>query len=63
MHINEKKTKEILIHFGTKTDINLVPSISVNGKTIERVNNFKILEIVISSDLSCIHMLHTCYKK
>jgi len=52
MHINEHKTNEMLIHFGTKTDINSVPSITVNGKTMERVNNFKLLGVVISSDLS-----------
>ena len=52
MCINEKKTKEMLIHFGTKADINSVPSITANGKIIERVNNFKLLGVVISSDLS-----------
>ena len=52
MCINEKKTKEMLIYFGTKSDINSVPSITVNGKIIERVNNFKLLGVVISSDLS-----------
>jgi len=53
MHINEKNSKEMLIHFGTKTDIFLVHSITANGKTIERANNFKLLGIVISySELS-----------
>ena len=46
--IKEKRTKALLIHFGTKTDMNSVPT---NGKIIERVNNFKLLG-VISSDLS-----------
>jgi len=44
--------KEMLIYFGTKTDINWVPSITANGKTIVRVNSFKCLWVVISSDLS-----------
>jgi len=52
MHINENKTKQMLIHFGTKTDIHSVPSITANGKTIERVFYFKLLGVVISSELS-----------
>ena len=40
MCINEKKTKEMLIHFGTKADKNSVPSITAYGKIIERVSNF-----------------------
>ena len=51
MCINEKKTREMLIHFGTKTDINSVPSITAKGEVIERVSNFKLLGIIISSDL------------
>ena len=52
MCINEMKTKEMLIHFGTKTDINSVPSITANDKIIERVNHFKLIRVFISSDLS-----------
>jgi len=48
MHINEKKTKEMLIYFGTKIHRNSVPSITANGKIIERVSNFKLLGVVIS---------------
>jgi len=50
MYINRKKTKEMFIHFGTKIDRNSVPSITANGKIIERVSNFKLLGVVISSD-------------
>jgi len=42
----------MLIHLGIKTVISSVPSITVNCKTIERVNNFKLLGVFISSDLS-----------
>jgi len=52
MFINEIKTKEMLIHFGTKTDTNSVHGITINGKLIERVDTFKLLGIIISSDLS-----------
>ena len=52
MCINEKKTKEMLIQFEIKADKNSVPSITANGKIIERVNNFELLGVVISSDLS-----------
>ena len=38
----------MLIHFGTKTDINSVPSITANGKIIERINNLKLLAFVIA---------------
>jgi len=56
MTINEKKTKEMFIHFGTKIDRNSVPGIPVNGKIIDRVSNLKLLGVVISSDLSWMHM-------
>ena len=52
MCINVRKTKEMLIHFETKAETNSVPSITANGKIIERVFNFKLLGVVISSDLS-----------
>jgi len=51
MCIDEKKTKEMLIHLGIKPDIYSVPSIPANCKNIERVDNFKLLGVVISSDL------------
>ena len=37
---------------GTKTDRNSVPSLTANGKVIEGVSSFKLLELVNSSDLS-----------
>jgi len=43
MHIIEKKTKEILIHFGTNIYRNSVPSITANDKIIERVSDLKLL--------------------
>ena len=52
MIVNETKTKEMLIHFGTKSSQNTVPCISINGKEIERIESFKLLGVVISSDLS-----------
>ena len=42
----------MLIHFGTEADIKSKPNITANDEIIERVNNFKLLGIVISSDLS-----------
>ena len=35
IYVKGKKTKEMLIHFGAKTDINSVPSITADGKIIE----------------------------
>ena len=67
MYINEIKTKEILIHFNKKTDRNSIPGITVNGKTIERVETFKLLGVIISSDLSwdahVIYMLNKVGKR
>jgi len=51
MIVNECKTKEMLIHFGS-VDNNLVPSISINAIPIERVTTFKLLGVMISADLS-----------
>jgi len=50
MHINNTKTKEMIIHFGSNPD-NL-QNITINGKQIETINNFKLLGVIISSDLS-----------
>jgi len=42
----------MLFHFETKTEINSVLSITANDNTIERVDKFKLLGVVISSDVS-----------
>jgi hypothetical protein len=47
MVINEKKTKEMVICFG-KSSLN---PIVINNKTIERVDEFKIVGVVFQSDL------------
>lgn len=52
MIVNEGKTKEMIVYFGTKHDTDNVERISVNGKLIERVESFKLLGVYISSDLS-----------
>ena len=51
MLVNQCKTKEMIVHFGKKTVDSVVP-IAINGVNIERVNNFKLLGVVFSSDLS-----------
>jgi hypothetical protein len=50
MIINESKTKEMIIHM-RKTPLNTEPII-VNDKPIERIDNFKLLGIWISSNLT-----------
>ena len=52
MIVNEKKTKEMLIYFGTTVDTSNISKIIINGKDIERVEHFKLLGVIISSDLS-----------
>ena len=52
MITNTKKTKEILIYFGKKVGKDLVPELIINKEKIERINTFKLLGVIISSDLS-----------
>ena len=50
--LNEKKFKELIIYFGSKYSSNDIPPIIVNGSIVERVDSFKLLGVIISSDLS-----------
>jgi hypothetical protein len=59
MVINERKTKEMLIHFGTLVSKLEVPLVKINNIEIERVETFKLLGVVFSSDLSWNH--HVSY--
>ena len=52
MHLNTRKTKEMLIHFGRKTDLSMINQIIIDGSSIERVSAFKLLGVYISSDLT-----------
>ena len=52
MKVNETKTKEMLIYFGSKHNSSEVPNISINSMEIERVLTFKLLGVVFSADLS-----------
>ena len=52
MRVNESKTKEMLIYFGTKFNPGTISRIYINSKEIERVESFKLLGVVFSSDLS-----------
>jgi hypothetical protein len=49
---NTKKTKEMIIHFGKKLTIDSIPPLTIDGDRIERVSYFKLLGVIISSDLS-----------
>ena len=57
MVVNESKTKEMLIYFGS-SDKDLVPPILVNDLAIGRVTTFKLLGVIISSDLSWEEHVH-----
>ena len=52
MRINAKKTTEMLIHFGKKLKKETVSPLEINGEQIQRVQSFKLLGVILSSDLS-----------
>jgi hypothetical protein len=52
MVVNEQKTKEMLIYFGTKVDPTTIQKIRINDKDTERIKTFKLLGVIISNDLS-----------
>jgi len=52
MIINTNKTKKILICFNKKVNTNGIPQLCIHGSNIDRVTNFKLLGVFISSDLS-----------
>jgi hypothetical protein len=55
MLINVNKTKEMVIHFGKLLNKADVPLLTINNVQIERVETFKLLGVVFSSDLSWRH--------
>ncbi len=52
MKINEAKTKEMILYFGNNPAVQSIEPILINDKSIERVTSFKLLGVIISSDLS-----------
>ena len=52
MAINTNKTKELIICVSKKVNITDIPRLCVNGTEIDRVTTFKLLGVIISSDLS-----------
>jgi len=57
LNINGKKTKEMILPFGRRVDVNAIPNLVVSESVIERVNEFKLLGIVIRSDLKRIFVI------
>ena len=52
MRLNKRKTKEMLLHFGKKFDLQSISPIIIEGTSIERVSTFKLLGVYINSDLA-----------
>lgn len=52
MNLNVCKTKDMVIHFGKKTDNERIKALFVGDEQIERVSSFKLLGIVFTNDLS-----------
>ena len=61
LYLNASKTKEMLINF-SRTEPN-VPLLSINGETIERVTEAKLLGVVLSSDLKWTSHVDYIHKK
>ena len=53
MVINTSKTQEMVVYFGKQLCVDDIPLIYINGSHIKRVVSFKLLGVVISSDLTC----------
>ena len=51
MHINVGKTKEMLIYFGKRYPSQSIPTVHVNGTSIERVNSTKLLGVYFNNRL------------
>jgi hypothetical protein len=52
MRLNNKKTKEMILHFGRRFAIDAIPNLVASGSNIERVNEFKLLGVIVRSDLN-----------
>ena len=52
MTINTSKTKELIICYSKKVNVSDIPLFCINGHNIERVNEFKLLGVIIIADLS-----------
>ena len=50
--LNIDKTKEMVIHFGKIFTTSSVPLLTLDGDPISRFDTFKVLGIIISSDLT-----------
>ena len=55
MFINVPKTKEMIIYFGNFFNLDFIPLLNLCSEKVERVNTFKLLGVVFSSDLSWHH--------
>ena len=61
--INGKKTKEMILHFSKRFDKGTIPSLVLDDSIIGRVEEFKLLGVVIRSDLSwCTHVKYMIAK-
>ena len=52
LHININKTKSMTVHFGKKFDVKDCPNLLLNGTTVERVVEYKLLGVIIRADLN-----------
>jgi hypothetical protein len=50
--LNIDKTKELVIHFGKIFTTSSVPLLTLDGEPISRIDSFKVLGIIVSSDLT-----------
>ncbi len=63
LKINNKKTKEMIVHFGKQFHISTVPNLSNKDAVIDKVNEFKFLGVILRDDLNwCSHVAYIIAK-
>ena len=53
MAVKESETKDMMVYFGTKYDVDDIQTVCINGEFIERVKTSKLLDVYINCDMSC----------
>ena len=63
MKLNAKKCKEMLINFMLNHNLIFLRPIVISNNTVERVNTYKLLGVIITDDLMWTHHIDSIHKK